>query len=182
MDQRSREQWFEAVLAEYSSLRTESLSSMQYQQSVLTLGLGALGVLLGFGITTDGEDAKLLMLLLVVPAFSAITYLLYAIEFMRMVRVGRYIDDLEQYVNDRLPEPALGWEGWLDGRGGGDGRPRIPFYYAVPGLLLLIAYGAILLGFTQVWGNTRPHRGDWLLARRGCPLIQCRNRPRKLAP
>ncbi len=148
MKETNREIWLSTALAEYNSLRTESIQSMQYQQSILSLGTAAIGVLLGFGVTGSNE-AKLILLSVVVPLFAMVVYILYGIEFMRMIRVGRYLDALEQYVNSQFEFPLpLGWEGWLDGRGTskGSGKPRICLYWAVPLLFLLIAFGSIALG------------------------------------
>ena len=72
MEEATLEQWLSAALAEYSSLRTESLSSMQYQQSALSFGTAAMGVLLGFGVTGEGI-ARLILLVLVVRKRSAST-------------------------------------------------------------------------------------------------------------
>ncbi len=157
MNEANHERWLSAALAEYNTLRTESIQSMQYQQSTLSLGTAAIGVLLGFGVTGDSE-AKLILLNVVVPLFAIVVYVLYGIEFMRMVRVGRYIDALEQYVNSHFEAPLpLGWEGWLDGRGtpNGAGKPRICLYWAVPLLILLIAFGSIALGLVLTPPNAR---------------------------
>jgi hypothetical protein len=174
MDTNIREQWFTAVLAEYSSLRTESLASMQHQQSTLSLGTAAIGVLLGFGLTAS-SPASLVLLIAVVPIFATAIYLLYAIEFSRMVRVGRYLDDLEKHVNSvfagqHLP---LGWEGWLNGKGAQaespqsdaswpfkkrEPTPRLPFYWAVPLIVALVASGSIIIGLTVT-----PPEAKWIL-------------------
>jgi len=134
------QQWLIVILEEYKSLRTESLTSMQNQQSILRFGITALGVLLGLAFTVEDLTDRFAILTLLIPALSLVFFLIYGIEFGRMVRVGRYIENIERRINmkikhfNNLKEP-LGWEQWLEFRVDNQ-TPRLPFYYSVPGMLL----------------------------------------------
>jgi hypothetical protein len=127
------QQWLGAALEEYKSLRTESLTAMANQQATLRFGTTALGVTLGLAVNAQAE-ARFWAFSLLVPIFALVFYALYAIEFGRMVRVGRYIDAVETKINlmfSNLPSP-LGWEKWLDTPGPRSKKPRLPYYLAVP--------------------------------------------------
>ena len=132
------QQWLTAILEEYKSLRTESLSSMTNQQSTLRYAVTAIGVSLTLAFNLKDSTARFAAFSLFVPVLSLVFYVLYANEFARMVRVGRYIDCVENTINAIFKEmhPPLGWEQWLEKRVNGR-KPRLPFYFAVPALFAL---------------------------------------------
>jgi hypothetical protein len=147
--------WLNVALEEYKSLRTESLTAMGNQQATLRFGIAVLGVILGLAVTAkDDFHFRFYLLSLLCPIFTLLVFALYAIEFGRMVRVGRYIEYIEIEINsmvtDKTPlnKPPLKWETWLNTlqeiprtspplKQKGNG-PRIPFYFAIPATFLIV--------------------------------------------
>jgi len=120
--------WFNAALKEYDSLRTESLTAMKNQQSTLQFGTAVLGVSLGLAFNVQDPKARFLAFSVLIPVLSLVFFILYAIEFGRMVRVGRYIDAVERRINALFTnmEGPLGWEQWLE-HNVGNRTPRLAF-------------------------------------------------------
>jgi len=125
--------WLLPVLEEYKSLRSESLTSMQNQQSTLRFATAAIGAMFAFGIPHLGTTAGFIIFSTLIPLFSSTFYLIYAIEFGRMVRVGRYIEQIEKRINYKLEPNTVGWETWLSTQVKGK-SPRLRFYYSVPSI------------------------------------------------
>ena len=130
-------QWLSAALEEYKSLRTESLTAMANQQSTLRYGTTAVGITLGLAMNAQQAEARFWAFSCLIPVLALVFFALYAIEFGRMVRVGRYIDALEAKINLLFPDMPhpLGWEKWLDTSVSGI-RPRLPYYWAAPIMFL----------------------------------------------
>ena len=130
-------QWLSAALEEYKTLRTESHTAMTNQQSTLRYGTTAVGVTLGLAMNAQQAEARFWAFSCLIPILALVFFALYAIEFGRMVRVGRYIDALESKINLMFPDTThpLGWERWLDTPVSGI-RPRLPYYWATPIMFL----------------------------------------------
>lgn len=154
------QQWFSAALEEYKSLRTESLTAMANQQATLRFGTTALGVTLGLAVNAQSE-ARFWAFLLLVPLFALVFFALYAIEFGRMVRVGKYIEAVETKISLMFPDtlPALGWEKWLDTPRIRDERPRLPYYWAVP--LMFVAATTFSSIMACVFRKDGPFDPQW---------------------
>lgn len=168
------DQWLAVTLEEYKALRTESLTAMKNQHSILSLGATFAGIAFSFSVGADPQ-AQYLLFAVLIPLFTLMFFTMYAQEFSRMVRVGRYIEDIETKMrtmfND-FPAP-LKWETWLSTGGfkvskekrkrglnaqplkllkvptekGALPPPRLPYYPAVP-----VMFGAInLFSFIMSW-------------------------------
>lgn len=150
-------EWFEAALEEYRSLRQESIASMQMQQSSLTFGTAAVGLVLSAGLSVwERSLLPEIVFLVLIPAFVSLTLLIWAGEVARMFRVGRFIADVEVKINSVLDSNvvALEWENWLS-------RPRQagrtahgvlrPLYVAVYLLFVLMDLVSVVLGIAHAW-------------------------------
>lgn len=153
-------QWFAAVFEEYKSLRTESVTAMANQQSTLRFGTTAVGVTLGLAMNAQHAEAKFWAFALLAPVLALVFFALYAIEFGRMVRVGRYIDEIETKVNSMFPDVKnpLGWEKWLDTPVSGV-KPRLPFYWAAP--MIFVAAITFSSAMAYVFRNGGPFCPQW---------------------
>jgi hypothetical protein len=142
-------QWFAVILEEYKSLRTESLTSMANQQSTLRYAVAAIGVSLTLAFNITDPTMRFFTFSLFVPVLSLVFYAFYANEFARMVRVGRYIEAVENKVNEAFPGmPApLGWEHWLEKKRKGR-TPRLPFYIVAP---VVFASASLFPGFMALY-------------------------------
>jgi hypothetical protein len=56
--------WIDVTLNEYRTLREESLQALRQQQTVLQLGLAAVGVLTGIGVQAREDEALAGLLLM----------------------------------------------------------------------------------------------------------------------
>lgn len=77
----------EAALAEFNALRQEVVGIRQAQGAIVGLGITALGLLLTFGLQTDGDER----LLLAVPWAALLVCLLHTAESWQLHRLGDYI-------------------------------------------------------------------------------------------
>jgi hypothetical protein len=156
------QQWLGAALEEYKSLRTESLTAMTNQQATLRFGTTALGVTLGLAVNAQAE-ARFWAFSVLVPIFALVFFSLYAIEFGRMVRVGRYIDAVETKINSIFsdsPSPSpLGWEKWLDTSGPRSKKPRLPYYLAVPIMFFTATTFSTIMAY--VFRKDGPFNPQW---------------------
>jgi hypothetical protein len=158
------ELWLGAALEEYKSLRAESLTAIQGLQSTLRFSLTGLAALFVLGFPVIDSAAGGVVFSILLPLFAVLLYLVWAIEFARMVRVGKYIEELERHVNRAIPgtPSALNWEQWLAG-GAHRAAPRLPFCYAVPGIFLGASFGANLLRYIALCGDVLCAPLDWPL-------------------
>lgn len=144
----AKELWVSAVLEEYKSLRAESIAVISNLQAVVRNGVAALGVLFAIGFAQVESDVGIIIYSVIVPIFSVLIFLTWANEFTRMVRVGRYIQDVERRINKRIAlapvDGGLGWETWLSIEVCGK-PPRLEYYFAVPGVFFGAAFGGNLL-------------------------------------
>ena len=152
--------WLSSILEEYKYLRTESLAAMTKQHSALQYGVTAIGVSLGLAFNASDVIAKFLAFAVLIPFLSLLFYIIYANEFARMVRAGRYIDNIETKINDEIPgkKQALGWEQWLEKEIDGK-TPRLPFYYAVPLVFLASCIFSSIMAYIYHGGG--PFCDQW---------------------
>lgn len=112
-----KDRWLGAALAEYGSLREESLKGLQAQQVGVQIGVTLLAALIGTGSQIGDRLTGALLLTLGVPLLVIFITILWTGELERSVRVGRYLKVREQVISDvtRLPRtaPSMGWEAWL---------------------------------------------------------------------
>lgn len=76
-----------AAFAEFDALRQEIVGIRTAQGAIVGLGLTAVGLLLTFGLTEDGDSR----LLLAVPPLALIISVLHLAEHWRLHRIGDYI-------------------------------------------------------------------------------------------
>ncbi|ODS36129.1 hypothetical protein BEH94_01855 [Candidatus Altiarchaeales archaeon WOR_SM1_SCG] len=108
--------WLSVIMEEYKSLREESLTAMQTQQSILRFGTATLGIVLAAGLNL-WEKSLLpeFVFLFLIPLLSYLVIIIWVGEVERMIRAGTFLAQLEKKVNKAFggkPE-ALTWESWL---------------------------------------------------------------------
>lgn len=160
-------------IAEYQSLRDESIVAQSNQQSALNWGLALVSAATVGGLALSARDGdiepvvmeiQLLIFGFILPVLLFAISLVWLGEFVRMARVGAYIRlvedsvrvlDCERSVNLELSaDPPIGWENALSG-----GNSRFPerlsrnnLGYAGAGMILAGGQisSAILWGMFQV--------------------------------
>jgi hypothetical protein len=108
--------WLTTALAEYNSLRAESLQAQQAQQNILQFGIAGIAVLIGLGLQNNDEFLSILVLLFLVPLLSIFIVSVWFVEIFRSLRAGMFIAYLEKNINSVLGGNvrALQWESWLN--------------------------------------------------------------------
>ncbi|MHC1559129.1 hypothetical protein ACR9E3_09235 [Actinomycetospora sp. C-140] len=139
------------ALAEYNALRAELLGHTTSQNTVLGLGVTAIGVVLGLGVNAPGQRA----ILVVVPALAAIVLLVYWALAYRIVVIGNYTrlilwPSLAAAAPSTMP---LSWEQSLANleSGGRHRWLRQIVEYAVTVLLIVLGGYAIYLADGPFW-------------------------------
>ncbi|HEX5713505.1 MAG TPA: hypothetical protein VFX85_09355 [Solirubrobacterales bacterium] len=94
------------ALAEFNALRAEIISHITAQTAVVTLGVTALGILVGL-VAKEGADDHLL---LVVPPVSMFVILLLTAENYRIWRIGDYIRNHLWPFLQAQAGPVPSWE------------------------------------------------------------------------
>lgn len=95
----------EIILDDYKQLREESLQSMRNRSSILTFGLGVIGVIFHAAIssfslkTSEGYLLCLLIFNLAIPVLSFLILTLWMGEAARMSRIGMYLKERELLIN-----------------------------------------------------------------------------------
>jgi hypothetical protein len=107
--------WLAAALAEYESLRAESLQAQQAQLYILQFGITGVAVLIGLGLQKNDPLLAIPVLLFLVPLLSMSIAAIWFVEIFRSSRAGTFISCLEERINRVIggDVPALGWETWL---------------------------------------------------------------------
>jgi hypothetical protein len=106
--------WQDLALEEYRALRDEIVATMQTQDGGLRLGVAAIGVVSAAGFNVwDDTAASASIFLSVVPFVSAVVLTVWMGEVSRMMRAGRHIRRIEQFIHEQdpaLPDPVMTWE------------------------------------------------------------------------
>ncbi|BAL90127.1 hypothetical protein AMIS_49070 [Actinoplanes missouriensis 431] len=107
--------WTTVALAEYQSLRAESLQAQQAQQTIMQFGITGIAVLIGLSLQVEERLIAILALLFVVPLLSIFIVSVWFVEIFRSIRAGAFLSCLEVKINRVLggDVPALEWESWL---------------------------------------------------------------------
>ncbi|MFA5032459.1 MAG: hypothetical protein WC614_05505 [bacterium] len=146
--------WISVVIEEYKTVREESLTSMQTQQSVLHYGTTTLGIMVVAGFNVwDKAWLPELIFLVFVPLVSYLVLITWTGEVARMMRAGRFLAKLEGKVNHFFKEKsnALMWESWLRENQPDGKTPQLIWNYkAIISLFLLIAFLAIGVGHFKI--------------------------------
>ena len=99
------------MLAEYGTLRQESLEAVGHRMTVMSFTFAAVGVIIGGLLTRKVSDAVAgLIAVLFVPQVSKAALLIWLGEYERSQRAGKWLAELEQRVNRALGADALAWE------------------------------------------------------------------------
>lgn len=101
-----------AIFNDYLALRSESLQSMNNRNSILTFGLASMGVVFLGAVNayTKGKEMPdafwlaFLILSWALPALSQLLLFLWLGEAVRMRRVGYYLKQREDLINEIITE------------------------------------------------------------------------------
>ncbi len=108
----------QAILAEYNTLRQESLETIKNRIQILTLGIGAIGAqIVGALSIAEPTKSKLLVVSLfsfAIPVTGAYILLLWIGEAIRAHRIGYYLAaECEARINRLFGELVVSWEASL---------------------------------------------------------------------
>lgn len=160
--------WYKAVLEEYKSLRSEAVTARDAQLLVLRLGIALIAALiaLGVGLRTENFIGGVL-LGIVVPVMTGLTFELWIGEIRRSVRAGAVVAAIEKRLGEHFRGsafgPPMGWEMWLRRRPPkGDGWPSkfaksqqehdsVVLALVISGFLLIVSVGSCALGIHFLW-------------------------------
>lgn len=108
----------QALLAEYNTLRQESLETIKNRIQILTLGIGAIGAQI-VGALSIAEPAKNKLLVLslfsfAIPVTGVYILLLWVSEAVRSHRIGYYLaSECEARINRLFGRLVMSWEASL---------------------------------------------------------------------
>ncbi|MEO6332458.1 MAG: hypothetical protein ABIP09_07915 [Gemmatimonadaceae bacterium] len=105
----------QALLAQYGSLREESLQTIGNRIQILLLGIAAVGALVGGSLTIDDPQASRKVIYAIfsgaIPLVCIFILFVWAGEAMRSSRVGYFLAaDVEATINHKLGRFVLNWE------------------------------------------------------------------------
>jgi hypothetical protein len=164
----------QALLAEYNSLRQESLTSINNRITIANFTFGAVAVILA-GLIAQARPNLVtgLVSLFFVPQVSKTGLLIWLGEYNRSQRAGRWLKDVERRINDTLGRPAMTWEGALLSQGVHMGYP----YLATVLLLLGAGWAGSVIGvyilFERVPWQFFQHNRVWMIL--ACALYAVAN-------
>lgn len=142
------EQKIEILLAEYNSLRTESIEAVKNKFQVLTFGFGGLSVFVGSALAARiSIGASVLILLVIVPTLSKAITIVWLGEHRRMVRAGGGVAALEVTINRIAGENLLGWEKWVRS----ESRAMSLAYRTTLGIFQFASVASITVGGLVLW-------------------------------
>ncbi len=137
----------DVMLAEYNSLRQESLNAINNRITIMNFTFGALSIVLAGLLATRlptllaGGTA-----LLFVPQVAKAALLIWLGEYNRSQRAGRRLQDLESSINVLVGEGAIGWETELAKRSSAQSHMSYP-YLATVSLVIGAGYAGTMIGF-----------------------------------
>jgi hypothetical protein len=142
------EKKIEILLAEYNSLRTESLEAVKNKFQILTFGFAGLSVFIGSALTARINIAtSLLILLIIVPTLSKAITIIWLGEHRRMARAGGGVAALEITINRIAGENLLGWEKWVRS----ESRVMSLPYRTTLGFFQLASVASVTVGGLVLW-------------------------------
>jgi len=142
------EKKIEILLAEYNSLRTESIEAVKNKFQVLTFGFGGLSVFVGSALASRiSIGASLLILFIIVPSLSKAITIVWLGEHRRMVRAGGGVAALEVKINRIAGENLLGWEKWVRSESRAMSLP----YRTTLGVFQFASMASITVGGLVLW-------------------------------
>lgn len=147
----------DAMLAEYQTIRQESLESIGHRMTVMNFTFVTLGVIISGLLTRKVSDLLAgLIAVLFVPQIAKAALLIWLGEYQRSRRAGKWLAVLEQRINEAVDTDALGWESklWSAGTDREATRHMGYPYVAVVVLLLGAGYTALALGIYLLFAKT----------------------------
>ncbi len=137
----------QALLAEYDSLRRESLTSISNRIIIANFTFVALALILAALVTRTRPSAIVgIVSLFFVPQVAKTGLLIWLGEYDRSQRVGHWLKGVEQRINHILDREVMTWEGSLQHQGTHMGYP----YLATVLLLLGAGWASSLLGLFMI--------------------------------
>ena len=140
-----------ALLTEYSSLRSESVSAIGYRVQVITFTFASLSVIMAGLITRNLPDRLAgLLSLFVVPQIAKASLMMWLGEYNRSIRAGRYLRSIETKLNSLIGAEMVGWESQLV-----SGKQHMGYPYVATACVILgvgyvgSAMGVYLLAMTK---------------------------------
>src|SRR5215470_16749881 len=116
----------QALLAEYNSLRGESLTSISNRIIIANFTFGALALILAALVTRAKPNAIVgIVSLFFVPQVAKTGLLIWLGEYDRSQRVGHWLAGVEERINRVLDREVMSWEGSLQHRGTHMGYPYL---------------------------------------------------------
>jgi hypothetical protein len=155
----------QALLAEYDSLRHESLTSISNRIIIANFTFVALALILAALLTRTRPSAIVgIVSLFFVPQVAKTGLLIWLGEYDRSQRVGYWLKGVEQRINQVLDQEVMTWEGSLQHQGTHMGYP----YLATVLLLLGAGWASSLVGLFMIHqAITYPvvhHDLSWIIA------------------
>jgi biotin transporter BioY len=149
----------DSALAEYESLRQESMASISNRITVVNFTFGALAVMIaGLLAQTDPTLLSGAVAVLFVPQLAKTGLLIWLGEYDRSQRAGRWIRDLELRINALVDNRSMSWESALMSKG-----THMSYPYASTVLLLLGAgWASLVVGFSIIYGTLLTDDPQWL--------------------
>jgi hypothetical protein len=142
------EKKIEILLAEYNSLRTESLEAIKNKFQILSFGFAGLSVFIGTALTARiSIAASLLVLLVIVPGLSKAITIVWLGEHRRMVRAGGGVAALEIEINRIAGANLLGWEKWVRS----ESRVMSLPYRTTLGIFQFASVASVIIGGLVFW-------------------------------
>lgn len=154
-----RDLQLQAALAEYESLRQESMASISNRVTIVNFTFGALAVIIA-ALLTQGAPSLLAGVIAVVfvPQLAKTGLLIWLGEYDRSQRAGRWIRDLELRINTIVDNRSMSWESALLSKG-----THMSYPYAATVLLLLGAgWASLVVGIAIVYTNLSMRDPAWL--------------------
>jgi hypothetical protein len=137
----------QALLAEYDSLRCESLTSISNRILIANFTFGALALILAALVTRTKPSAIVgIVSLFFVPQVAKTGLLIWLGEYDRSQRAGHWLKGVEQRINHVLDQEVMTWEGSLQHQGTHMGYP----YLATVLLLLGAGWASSLVGLFMI--------------------------------
>lgn len=138
----------EVLLAEYNTLRAESLHAIQNKLSVVTFGFAGLSLFVGSALTAELATATTLFILFgIVPTLAKAVSVIWLGEHRRMVRAGGGVAVIEAQINRLAGETLLGWEGWVRHEAS---SMTLPYWVTLSVFQVASASSVLIGGFTLI--------------------------------
>lgn len=135
----------QAMLAEYNSLRTESLGSINNRVTIANFTFGAVAIILAALVNQRNPDIITgIVAVAFVPQIAKTGLMIWLGEYNRSQRAGKWISDLEKKISKTVgQEHAMVWESALIGN-----SIHMSYPYASVVLLLLgTGWASSFIGF-----------------------------------